>query len=305
MQIFYDKSLSEEERQRQLTVLANAGDEEARGYFESLSMIEHAKTREAEPERLSAEVDDAALLAWAAERRSNELFARVIPTACAHLERQTIPETGSIRELRERHLVSALGDALRAETETEPVSKRLPVPDWPSLGRSAVDIVCDSKAGTHVVEVKWCHGGEDKVYEAIWDLFKMALVRELDGIASAHLVTGCPVSMWETAFCADLFGGGIFEPEELCKRIYPTPSQRPGWDWLLSGGYDRFPERLPARIEIRRAGRCAVADGKEPWEVRAVSVHPLGDQRVEFIDGWPNGDRPSSAKHPWSREPGS
>jgi hypothetical protein len=64
----------------------------------------------------------------------------------------------------------------------------------------------------HVGELKWCQLGDDKVYEAIWDLFKLAVITRITGIRTAHLVTGAPTAIWPTAFCADIFNGGHVRP---------------------------------------------------------------------------------------------
>jgi hypothetical protein len=87
----------------------------------------------------------------------------------------------------------------------------------------------------HVAELKWCQAGDDKVYEAIWDLFKMALALRLPGMRTAHLITGAPVEMWPRAFCADLFAGGTFTVEELCARRFARGGRRFAWDYLPRG----------------------------------------------------------------------
>jgi hypothetical protein len=105
-----------------------------------------------------------------------------------------------------------------------------------------------SRRFRHVGELKWCQLGDDKVYETIWDLFKLALMTRIPGVRTAHLITGAPNAMWPSALCVDIFDGGTFDTAELCTRRFPRGGQRTAWDYLLEGGYDRHPDRVPARI---------------------------------------------------------
>lgn len=141
----------------------------------------------------------------------------------------------------------------------------LRLPEWPSLGRGAVDFVAAGWPGParHFGELKWCQAGDDKVYEAIWDLFKMALASRLPGIRTAHLITGAPSVMWSRGFCADLFDGGTFTVEELCAPRFPRGRRRVAWDYLLEGGYDRFPIRVPAHPDNH--SRWRTRHGRRPW----------------------------------------
>ena len=182
------------------------------------------------------------------------------------------------------------------------VGKVIPVPGWPSLGRGGVDLAVVSGPSQYsaLVEAKWCHSGTDKIYEAIWDLFKVALVERMPTVRTAYLVTGAPAGMWPSALCADLFEGGSFTPEELCTRRFPRGGRRTAWDYLLEGGYDRYPDRVPSAIittPIADPVDVAVADQR--WVLRAVTVAGVGTQPdVLFRDGWPHGDRPSDARRP-------
>lgn len=221
-----------------------------------------------------------------------------------HLQEVTLPELGSLADVREKHLEAAVKAALGERYGTSPRSAVEDLEDWPSLGRSAVDVVVDRHPHPrhHLIEVKWCRDdtdrSEDKVYEAIWDLFKMAIAVRKPDVISAHLVTACSEEMWERAFCRDIFDGGVFSPEELCDRLYPSGAQRRGWDWLLEGGHDRYPEHVPAQIETVRVAGAQVEDAERRWVVRAVRVEPRAGDDLPFIDGWPHGNRPPDAKHP-------
>jgi len=84
-------------------------------------------------------------------------IAACLPQIAGHLlSVELLAVGGDMRALRERHL------------------------DWPP----------GSRRSRHVGELKRCQVSDDKVYEAIWDLFKMALMTRLAGVRTAHLITG-------------------------------------------------------------------------------------------------------------------
>ena len=229
--------------------------------------------------------------------------SEVLRQAARHLEGAVGLNLGSLKAVREKHLSEAVKAALRATLGVAATTRVVSLPDWPSLGRSPTDIVVDELQGSPkprcIAELKWCQEGHDKVHEAIWDLFKMALMARRPGAESAYLVTGAPAEMWGHAFCRDIFEGGRFSPDELCVRPFPTgKTRRPVWDWLLEGGYDRCPERVPRVIETMPVEPETVSDESRSWELRAVEVRPVGIDEVAFPGGWPNGNRPRGARHP-------
>jgi hypothetical protein len=232
------------------------------------------------------------------DRGDSDPVADALPAMAQHLER-TSAERGGGAALRERDLSDAARAALGGRLGVQVGSNAIPTADWPALGRSAIDVVAAGWPGParHVAELKWCRAGDDKVYEAIWDLFKMALALRVPGIRTAHLITGAPVEMWPRAFCTDLFGGGTFTVEELCARRFARGGRRFAWDYLLEGGADRAPDRVPAQLTTRPVGEAVrVAGG---WELRAVAVGAAsGLADVPFDGGWPHGWRPADARRP-------
>lgn len=106
--------------------------------------------------------------------------------------------------------------------------------------------------------------------------------------------------MWPGALCADIFDGGTFYPEELCQRRFPRGSRRTAWDYLLEGGHDRHPERVPARIATTLVAEPVEVRGSEGrWQLRAVRVEPEGQTPdIPFPGGWPTGHRPADARRP-------
>jgi hypothetical protein len=110
------------------------------------------------------------------------------------------PAPASLKTIREKHLTSEVKIALSKRTGKVASSSVVAVAEWPSLGRSPVDVVIpegeDPRHPRHVLELKWCQWRHDKVYEAIWDLFKIALLtrlgsvkRRLSAVTSSMAVT--------------------------------------------------------------------------------------------------------------------
>jgi hypothetical protein len=142
--------------------------------------------------------------------------------------------------------------------------------------------------------------GRDKIYEVIWDLFKMALGLSRVGTLASFLVTGAPSPMWRTGFAVDIFEGGQFTPQELCQRMLPWGREPRwlAWDDLLYGGYDRSPNHVPASIVTEPIVEPVELATPPPWMIRAVRVSIADQTPVRFEGGWPLGRRPANARHP-------
>jgi hypothetical protein len=229
--------------------------------------------------------------------------ARDLPVALEYLAEKLVARVGSVDLLREKHLAEALKTGLEAQTRARvTVGTVVPIPGWPSLGRSGVDVAVMTGAARYPVllEAKWCHSGRDKIYEAIWDLFKVALGLRRPETHASFLVTGAPSAMWPTGFCRDLFEGGTFTPEELCSRMLPWGRQPRwlAWDDLLYGGKDRFPDEVPAVIQTEPVVEPADIPVTPKWTIRAVSISVPESIPVPFTGGWPHGSRPANARHP-------
>ena len=85
-------------------------------------------------------------------------------------------------------------------------------------------------------ERKWCGPGNDVLYEAIWDLFKMALGKTREDHPATFLMTGAQKSLWAGSAFADLFETNNHVSEELCQRRLPDRCKTIAWDDLLRGG---------------------------------------------------------------------
>jgi hypothetical protein len=205
---------------------------------------------------------------------------------------------GSPRELRERDLSAAVKFAINDDRRDCARTIVLKVDDWPSLGRSATDIVVvdepKSRSPTIVFELKWCQQGRDKVHEAMWDLFKLALLARQYGVPG-YLITGAPKEMWNAALGRELFTRRSTSSTELFDLCFS--SGQPVWDWLLEGGYDRSPKRVPRNVETVEVATAPVSSSGLEWTIRAVQVIPSSDDLL-LSNGWPKDKRPPRAKHP-------
>lgn len=216
--------------------------------------------------------------------------------------KETVKSGAHLADLGERkHLEPiAAAELLRLFPLLAEKDRKVRIPGWPNVGN--VDAVVRVSPGSDrlrfLVELKWCPGRRGILYEAIWDLFKMALGSTRPDVEAAYLVTGAPITAWATDFCRDLFESAEHSPIELCARRFPSGRRRLAWDDLLEGGYDRYPRWVPAAIGTEVVGSAEITDDIEQWEIRAIRVTSASHERVPFSEGWPFGDRPPDARRP-------
>jgi hypothetical protein len=172
-------------------------------------------------------------------------------------------ETGQIG-VRESDLQRALCRALQAQLGSV-ASIEGPLPPavkehWSGrLGRA--DVVAHLDSTEAYFETKLC--ATDKLYEAVWDVLKLALITALSEPAVGYLVYAAPEAGWEprtdrpTAIFEDGRTGAV---ELLCDR-YTNP-----WRWCLDGTTTARPISLPAHVATKRVGSVRIG-----W--------PLADQR--------------------------
>ena len=144
------------------------------------------------------------------------------------------------------------------------------------------------------MELKWCGRTRDVLYEAVWDIFKLALTTTREDRPACYLLTGASQNVWQTSEFSDLFDDGLHSSRELCERRLPDAKATLAWDDLLRGGYDRYPDEVPADIATVAAGRVPVG----AWELRAAQVTLPDSEWLMMKDGWPDGLRPADARHP-------
>ena len=201
-------------------------------------------------------------------------------------------------KLRERKdlepaAVAGLGPIFEGRVEK---SRRVGIPLWDSVGQ--VDLVVrspDAQAEFSLLaELKWCGENRNVLYEGIWDLFKMALGTQRVGRPRCYLITGAHAKVWEQSAFADLFEAKQHDVVELCMRDLGGRDHWLAWDALLYGGWDRYPDAVPAVVHTTVVGRAIVGDG----EIRAVEVSVPADDWIPFTAGWPHGQRPERARQP-------
>lgn len=154
-------------------------------------------------------------------------IASALPGVAADLEAQ-VREARSLASLRERDLNMAVRRTLGRQLGAPVVEIVVPVAGWPALGRSTTVTVVETQPGSRapylVAELKWIRtGGDYKIYEAMWDLFKMALQMRAPTVHGAYLITGAPSPAWQSDPCADLFSscGSSQTLEPATSPIHP------------------------------------------------------------------------------------
>jgi hypothetical protein len=220
-----------------------------------------------------------------------------VAAVASELVRRTTGPDGAARLAERADLEpvagAVLGDAFAGRVETD---RKVVVPHWASAGR--VDLVVRAEPGAErlawLAELKWCGPRHDILYEGVWDLFKMALATKRDEHPRAYLIAGAETSLWQGSMFADLFDEQEHDPVELCLRRLDNRQGTLAWDAALQGGYDRYPDRVPARLRTSVRGRAPV----DHWELRAVEVSMTGDRWVRMEGGWPHGRRPAGARRP-------
>jgi len=196
------------------------------------------------------------------------------------------PSGAAIRE--RQHLDPFFKDELERLVGTRPVAKKLHTPHFPGLG--AVDVVVSEPRA--LIELKWSYLIPDKIFEAVWDAIKLALVGLEHHYTALYVAAGASKSAWAATESADLFRAGQVNTIEMWQRpLVPPRSPNRGktvGEDLVVGGRGNQPVRVPAELQVQLVRTLGVG---ENHELRVARIAPHGD----FVE-WPRIEIP--ATHP-------
>jgi hypothetical protein len=233
------------------------------------------------------------------ELKAESLNGMVIATIAMDVQSKAAGLVGGMAAVGERSVLQPVAvDVLkRMVADRAGHEHKLDIPYWPNVGGADLVVWRDETRAEvqWAAELKWCSPGRDVLYEAIWDLFKMALATTREDRPKAYLITGAPRSIWDGSRFAELFEDAVHDPAELCSRRLATKKQEYAWDATLVGGYEKYPSQLPARVRTTIVQREAIGGD---WELRSVRVEPEGDDWITMTGGWPDGQRPPNASYP-------
>ena len=255
--IFYDESLSLAEKQERLTVLADDGNEEARGYLGSIARIGRVKTHQAASDRSPRLAATRAMLA-------------AVPESARTLEELPVPP---VEADFERELVRCVQAHLPDEIE---VKTQYPVAleGWPGVG--AVDLALVPPNGAPVLcELKW---GKGTLFNCAWDALKLATaLAEGSTATGADLIAGAPRKDWERLEA----GAELFEETDDYETELFLLRHRDGFAHWRKEVKTR-PGIVPNHfsIDVAEDSRFALNIQGEPWEIRWATV------MLTLTSGW-------------------
>jgi hypothetical protein len=169
--------------------------------------------------------------------------------------------------------------------------RNFPLADFPGVG--GVDLIVlrqEDRTFQHLAELKWTTDpSRDKIFEAAWDLIKLAIAGREPGIDACCLITGASKDAWSKTECADIFEGATIEIDELWRRHLYAPGPNGGktvGEDLEIGGRGNIFLRAPNPITTVPITHAPITAGLEHWELRAVAVFG-GQATVEFAEPSP------------------
>jgi hypothetical protein len=198
----------------------------------------------------------------------------------------------ALAERNEGGLRHELRTAIEEEVSGLVLQERnLPLPDFPGVGGVDLIVVNTQDRGfRYLAELKWSTDPRrDKIFEAAWDLVKLAIAGREPGIEACCLVTGASRHAWEKTECADIFEGATIEVEELWRRPLYAPGPNGGktvGEDLEIGGRGNIFLRAPNPISTVPIAQAPIASEAGNWELRAVAVFG-GKATLQFADPSP------------------
>lgn len=216
----------------------------------------------------------------------NQLIAEATTGAAPLLEARAQMKDGP---LKEEDLEQALLKALDELGQAAVKNRRLPTPDWqPQPGNT--DLILPSVEEPRVVaELKWC--SENKVYEALWDMIKMASATGTETTEAAYLIYAAPEHYWQ-------------KPVECAEEIFfrrashITALIHDHLDWwrrFILGDSTGRPLKAPRVIEQRVVCEPRLEVAAKSWQIRAIRVAPASEETIPFYAGMPPAAWPTMA----------
>jgi hypothetical protein len=177
----------------------------------------------------------------------------------------------------EEDLRGGVVDSLRGREELVLTEGKLAVEGW-SANLGGFDFALVGDDGSLALgETKWADG---KLYECLWDIFKLASATTMPRVLAGFAVYGAPVKHWEKPVaCAELFASDSW----LTTNVIET---HPGaWKKNL-GGTNARPTGLPLEFATNLIASYSTDVLGRAWEVRLLEVRG-GEIGTWLEDGWP------------------
>jgi hypothetical protein len=209
------------------------------------------------------------------------LFATVTREAARTLE--DAARGPGFQKVLEKDLEAAIVGALRSQgAEAEHNKKIGPIPHWdPQPGPVDVAVLDGKGRPCALAELKWCN--ENKVFEALWDLLKMAAAADLAEVEETYLIYGAPQAYWD-------------KPVECAQEIFDsTACDLPSltvehWGWwrkYILGDSTGRPLEAPQSVRLSPVATAPLKLAGTTWEIRTIAIEPNWSEPTPYYAGFP------------------
>jgi hypothetical protein len=134
---------------------------------------------------------------------NDHLVQDIAARMASRIAERGIEKVGEHKDL-EPSTVEVLRAAFPHRVEKD---RKVAIPDWEKVRRADVIVRREpsSSALSALIELKWAGPGPDIIYEAIYDLFELALATRRKETPKCYLLTGAATARWQASTFADLF----------------------------------------------------------------------------------------------------
>jgi len=151
------------------------------------------------------------------------------------------------------------------------------------LGKADV-LVKPPSGGPVYLETKLCV--VDRLYEAVWDVLKVALLTALVENSVGYVVYAAPSEGWSEREDHPL---GLFQDSAMTVSELLRDTYAEAWAWCLEATKTTRPLQLPNDISTFALGSARIQAPGSDWELRAVRVE--GETKLGWVsfdaEGWP------------------